>query len=207
MGYIKWIIIVLVVGIIGSVMMYTLPSHSIVRVVGAPERLVSPGWNRYFFAPPPSGMTETQPRDILFIETFRPNGRELVFRNEDTGWGWPPYFKFDAADLHARVRNLVSTESDPQWVAVQYYGFRSVIFSIYPNAIEITPVEGPDVRIIPWTRMIGFALLFGFTAWLWLTLRRFRENRVEPFLEQMGERRDNARGWIGRTFDRVMGRR
>lgn len=206
MGYIKWIIIVLVVGIIGSVMMYTLPSHSIVRVVGAPERLVSPGLNRFFFAPPPSGMTADQARDILFIETFRANGRELVFRNEDTGWGWPPYFKFDAADLHARARNLVSTETDPQWAAVTYYGFRSVIFSIYPNALEIRAVDGPDVRIIPWARVIGFTLLFGFAAWLWLVLRRFRETKVEPFLDRVEDRRDNARGRVSRIFDRFLGR-
>lgn len=207
MGYVKWIIIGLVVVVLGSVLQYSLPKHAIVRVVGVEVRLETLGLNRFFFAETASGMEEGEARDVRYIETFRSNGRELVFRNEDTGWGWPPFFKFDAADLHARARNLISTEADPQWVAVRYYGFRSVIFSIYPNALDIRPVDGPDARIVPWTRMIVFTAFFGFIAWLWLALRRFREQRVEPFLEEVEQRRDAARGVVGRTFDRLIGRR
>ena len=38
---------------------------------------------------------------LFFIQTIKKNGKPMVYRNEDTGWGWPPYFKFDTANLQA----------------------------------------------------------------------------------------------------------
>ncbi|MGY6409408.1 MAG: DUF1523 family protein [Alkalilacustris sp.] len=202
----KTIAVLLFVGLLALFMHYTLPRHEVVRIVGATERVEEFGFNRFFFRGIPGGMTPGASRDIRFIETFRPGGRELVFRNEDTGLGWPPFFKINEADIQAQARNLVSTEADPQWVRVTYYGVRIQLFSIFPNALRLTPVDSPDARVIPWTRLFGFAGLIGFGAWLWLSLRRFRERRVEPFLDQMGERRARARGWFGRTWDRLLRR-
>lgn len=206
MGYVKWAIVIIVVGVLGAIMHYSLPRHDVVRVSGVEVRLETFGINRFFFSSPPPGMGRGEARDMRYIETFTPQGRERVFRNEDTGWGWPPYFKFDAADLHARTRNDVSSQDDPRWMAVTYYGFRSLLFSIYPNVIRMQPVDSPDHSVIPWSRIIGFTALFAFGTWLWLTLRRFRERKVDPFIEEMGERRERARGWLGRTFDRFLGR-
>ena len=39
--------------------------------------------------------------DVYYIYTERPGEKIRVFRNEDTGWGWPFYFKFNAADVQA----------------------------------------------------------------------------------------------------------
>ena len=206
MGYVKWAIVLIVVGVLGIIMHYTLPRHDTVRISAVEVRLETFGINRFFFADVPSGMAAGETRDIRYVEAFSPDGRERVFRNEDTGWGWPPYFKFDAADLHARARNAVSSEDDPNWVAVTYYGFRSLLFSVYPNILNYQQVDGPDYTVVPWTRIVGFTALFAFAAWLWLTLRRFRERKVDPFMEDMGARRERARGWLGRTFDRFVGR-
>jgi hypothetical protein len=180
MRIVKWTLVILLVVTVGSLLHYTLPRHEVVRIVGVETRLESLGWNRIFYASVPVGQAESGARDVRFIETVQTSGRELVFRNEDTGWIWPPYFKLNASDLQARARDLVSTSADPAWVAVTYYGMRSQILSIYPNALRVRPVEGPDVTIIPWTRIIAFTLLFAVAAWLWFTLRRFNERRARP---------------------------
>ena len=206
MRIVKWTIVILLVLTVGGLMHYTLPRHEVVRVVGVTERVETLGWNRIFFAATPSGQTESGLRDVRYIETVRTSGRELVLRNEDTGWIWPPYFKFNSADMQARVRNLVSTQADPEWVAISFYGIRSQIFSIYPNVLRVRVVEGPEVTIIPWTRIILFTVLFAAGAWLWFTLRRFNERRVAPFIEEVGERREAARGKVGRFWDRLSGR-
>lgn len=190
MRIVKWTLVILLVLTVGSVMHYTLPRHEVVRIVGVETRLESLGWNRFFFASAPTGQVDTTTRDVRYIETLRPNGRELVFRNEDTGWIWPPFFKFNASDMQARARNLVSTSAEPVWVAVSYYGLRSQIFSIYPNALSVREVAGPDVTIIPWTRIIAFTALFALAAWLWFVLRRFNERRAQPFLDRIGRRGD-----------------
>ena len=88
------------------------------------------------------------------INTTDADGTKRVYRNEDTGVGWPPYFKFDSADLQADAQAVISTRAEPQWVAVRHYGWRSTLISIYPNATSLKPVAGPDVTLIPWFNII-----------------------------------------------------
>ena len=181
MRAVKWTFIMTLVVILGSVLHYTLPRHEVVRVVGVTERLETLGWNSVFYARRPSGQGEGDARDVRLVETVRPDGRELVFRNEDTGWIWPPHLKFNSADMQARARDQVSTSDDPVWVAVSYYGVRSLVLSIYPNVLQIEPANGPDERLTPWTRVIFFTLLFAGAAWVWFMLsRRSRSPRVAP---------------------------
>lgn len=206
MRTVKWTLVILLVLVLGSIMHYTLPRHEVVRIVGVETRLETLGWNSFFYAATPTGQLEGTARDVRYIETVRPGGRERVFRNEDTGWVWPPYFKLNSADMQARARDLVSTSAEPVWVAVTYYGVRSVILSIYPNVLRVRVVDSPDVTIIPWTRIILFTALFALAAWVWLMLRRFKERQVEPFLDRMDDRRDAARGRIGRFWQRLTGR-
>jgi hypothetical protein len=202
----KWIIIGLVVVVLGSVLHYTLPRHDVVRIVGVETRLETFGINRFFYASVPAGMADAESRDVRYVETLRPDGRERIFRNEDTGWGWPPYFKMNSADMQARARDLVSTSADPRWVRITYYGVRSRMFSIYPNVLRVNPVDDPAATVFPWTRTIGLIGLAVLAFWVWRVLRRFRRRRVEPFLDEMGERSDAARGWLSRLFDRIRGR-
>jgi hypothetical protein len=202
----KWIIIGLVVVVLGSVLHYTLPRHDVVRIVGVETRLETFGINRFFYASVPAGMADAESRDVRYVETLRPDGRERIFRNEDTGWGWPPYFKMNSADMQARARDMVSTSDDPRWVRITYYGVRSRMFSIYPNAIRLRPAEGPEESVFPWTRTIGLIGLAVLAFWLWRLLRRFRRRRVEPFVEDVSARGRAARGWLRRTWDRLRGR-
>ena len=162
---------------------------------------------------------ENTTRDVRLINTVRKKSFLLgfiqrdaegvmVFRNEDTGWIWPPYFKFDSSDLQAEASDYTSTSADPQWVVVTHYGWRNRFFTIYPNAIAIRPVAGPDVTVIPWFNIFFF--VFVGAAWLFLRAmwRQFRERSIDPALARAGdvieaadshldERRGRISRWLG----------
>ena len=181
------IFIAILVLIFGAFLHYTLPQRDIVRIVNVESRLTEVGGlNGMFFAQRDSGDAQsTSMRDLRLISTIRPNGQPLVYRNEDTGVLWPPYFKFDSEDLQAEASNLTSNEASPQWVAITHYGWRSNLISIYPNAISIRPVEGPDVSLFPWLNiviLIGLAVLV-FMAWrIW---ERFEDRVIDPIRDRM----------------------
>ena len=123
---------------------YTLPDRDIVHITNTYNRLVTFGANSIFWASPDVGSDEVAgavQRDVLFIEAARPNGDVRVYRYEETGWIWPPYFKFDSSNLQAEARNLISGSESPNWVAVRHYGWRIPFLSIFPNAVSITPAS------------------------------------------------------------------
>ncbi|MDC0738473.1 DUF1523 family protein [Cognatishimia sp. SS12] len=189
--------------LIGAFLHYTLPQTDIVRIADTYEKRIDFGENSIFWASADSGnATGPVNRDVFFIQTFRSNDKPMVYRNEDTGWGWPPYFKFDTSNLQAEAGDLKSTKTAPQWVAVRHYGWRNEFLSIFPNAVSVRPVEGPDVRIIPWIKII-FLVLFLALAWAirvrWV---RFREARIDPVVEDVGDSLAERRSRIGRWLDR-----
>ena len=198
---------------------YALPSRQTVRITNTYNRLTDIGANAIFYAAPDSGTVENASgqRDVRFIDTVRPNGRPYVYRNEDTGWIWPPYFKYDSSNLHAKATDLKSTAADPQWVSVTSYGWRVSWLSIYPNAISIRPVAGPDVRPFNWPAVLILALMGLVLFMLWRMWNQFHERSIEPALRSADEAldridaqadamRDEARGRIGRLWGRITGR-
>lgn len=191
---------------------YVLPHHDTVRVTNAYNRIVhvDTGISSLFYASPDSGSSAsaTGDRDILFISTVRPNGKVLVFRNEDTGWIWPPYFKFDSSNLHAEAANAVSTEDSPKWVSVTSYGWRIAWLSVFPNAVRITPVSGPDETVFPWVNIVIIVILLIIVLLIRAMWRQFRQRSIDPLLQDAGEAWDEveeradaasekARGWLG----------
>ena len=60
-------------------------------------------------------------RDVRFINAVTETGATRVYRNEDTGWGFPPYLKFDSADITAQSQDLAGRNA---WVLVEHYGWR-----------------------------------------------------------------------------------
>ncbi len=207
MAYVRWTIRILILIILGSVLHYTLPQRDIVRVVNTEVRRVDFGMNSIFWANSGAGdAVSSTNRDVLFIETIQPNGKVIVYRNEDTGWGWPPYFKFDTADLQAEAGNLVSGNDNAQWVAMRHYGWRNPWFSIFPNALSVRPVDGPDARLIPWFNIVFLTLLAVILLTLWRLWRNFRQRRIDPVLEDIDEAGDAARGKLASMFGRLFGR-
>lgn len=191
MRYVKWTLIALVVLVIGGFLHYTLPRHDVVRVVNTyQERQELDDWTRIFWAKPDDLSARLVNRDVQFIQTVEANGKPRVYRNEDTGWSWPPYFKFDTANLLTQADDLKSTADNPRWAVVTFYGWRIEWLSAFPNAIAIKPVAGPDVTIIPWFNIFFFTFLlvaFLFLRAVWL---QFRERTIDPALEEASERWD-----------------
>ena len=96
-------------------------------------------------------------RDVRYINTVTRSGKIKVFRNEDTGWGWPPYLKFDSADQTAEAQTILQNPDNP-WVRVRYYGWRIQVFSLFPNAISIKVVD-EDYTHIPVFNIVFLTLL------------------------------------------------
>lgn len=206
MRYVKWTVYTTLALLIFAFFHYTLPQHDVVRIVGTNTQRMDMGENTWFFAAPDAGTAPTDTsRDVKFVQTIlEGSGRPMVYRNEDTGWGWPPYFKVNSFDIQAEATDLTSTEAAPKWVVVTHYGWRNQFFTIFPNAVGLRQVESPDVTIIPWVNIIILSLL----AFVLLMLRRmwlqFRERTIDPALEDAGEawdavdaRADAARGRLG----------
>lgn len=172
MRKIIWAFFVLVLIAFGLFMHWSLPSRDVVRILGtdvARQQVVVEN---------PQGEEVTRARDIRYINTVSPSGKPMVYRNMDTGWGWPPYFKFDSADLAAEAQNRASTtEEDPRWMIVTHYGWRIPIVSAFPNAVSIAPAEGPDQTLIPWVKITVLALLVALAAFLWWWLHSIFKRR------------------------------
>ncbi len=204
MRKVKWAFWIVVAVFVAAFLHYELPQHDIVRITNTYNRLTTVGTeNAWAYASPDTGTAEsTVTRDIRFIEAAFEDGSVIVYRNEDTGWVWPPYFKYDSSNLQAEAGNLKSTAEAPKWVSVAHYGWRFPFLSIYPNAVGIKAVAGPDVRIIPYVNIvILLALLFVvfMVRRMWL---QFRERMVDPAVAEVGEAGDRAKGWLGRLFGR-----
>ncbi len=209
MVYVKWVFWITFWVLFGSALHYTLPQHDVVRVVATDVRRVDFGDNSMFWAQQDTGQESatTTNRDVRFVEAFRPNGRPIVYRNEDTGWGWPPYFKLDSSNLQAELTDLVSTSDAPQWVLLRHYGWRNQFFTIFPNAVAVKPVDGPDHSVTNWFNIAFLTMLAALVWAIWVRLRRFRQARIDPMLEEVedslyaagdaiSERRGRVRRWL-----------
>jgi len=207
MRWIKWIVTTLLVVFVVAVFHYVLPQRDIVRIIDAYEKRQDFGVNSIFWAQPDAG-TSTQPtRDVRFIDTIMPDGSVMVYRNEDTSFSWPFYFKFDSADINAQAKELISNKDNPTWVAIRHYGWRNEYLTIFPNATSLKVVDGPDVRLIPWFNIIFFTILGLFGLGIFRLLQRFKRRRIDPVLEDIedawDDAGDNARGFWGRIRDKI----
>lgn len=211
MVYVKWVIIVLFWGTIAAFFHYTLPQKDIVYVTGVEVKREDFGENMLFWASPDTGAgVNSTSRDVRFVDTVQAsNGRVMVYRNEDTGWGWPPYFKLDSSNLQAEMRNFVSTRNDPQWLVIRHYGWRNEYMTIYPNAIGVWMVDSPDAaKGIPWLNITILTIFFALVWAIWVRWRRFREARIDPMLDSVTDNFEAAsdalaekRGRFGRWLD------
>ena len=188
----KWTVGIILLVIAALFLHYTLPQRDVVRITNTYNRLTTVGENAIFYATPDVGTAESSTtRDIRFIAAVRPNGKVIVYRNEDTGWIWPPFFKYDSSNLQAKASDMKSTAEAPKWVAITKYGWRIAWLSIYPNAISVRPVEGPDVTFFPWlniTIIVVLVLLVLIIRRMWL---QFWERMVDPAVKSVGQTLDD----------------
>ncbi len=206
---------VLVLLIVGSLLHYALPQHDIVRVVNTyQERQDLNDWTRIFWARPDDQSATLINRDVQFIQTVkkrtmllgfipREDTEVMVYRNEDTGWSWPFYFKFDTANLQTEADDLVSTAEQPKWAVITHYGWRNEYISAFPNAVAIRPVAGPDVTIIPWFNIFFFVFLMVAILFVRAMWRQFRERSVDPLLDAAGHQIDEVQAEVSEQKGRI----
>lgn len=151
-----------------------LPSTVLVHVTGSDVKRMDTGQDTA------SGQAIT--RDVRFIYAKGAESeRDYVFRNEDTGWGWPPYFKFNSGDLAAKANNIKQTQPDAT-VLVTYYGWRITYFDLYPNMVNLEVVE-PGYAHIP---IVKILILIVIIAAVGYGVYWFRWGRYKSWLRKEG---------------------
>ena len=207
MHYVKVVSGVLLGVIVFAFLDYSLPSKNTVRITNTYNRLtyISPS-NSIFYASDDTGTVENQQgqRDIRFIDTVRPNGKVFVYRNEDTGWIWPPYFKYDSSNLHSEATNLQSTAANAQWVSITAYGWRVPWLSIYPNAVSIGTVAGPNEHPRNWPAVIVCIVLLLFLLLIWRMWAQFRQRTIDPAVARVDQAWDDVEAHADAARDRVV---
>jgi hypothetical protein len=200
---IRWTFWITVWVLIAAFFHYTLPQTDIVRVTDTYESRENPtNYTLFWAAADVDAAGNELPRDVFFIQTRRAQGDVMVYRNEDTGWGWPPYFKFDTSNLQAEASDLRSSAAEPRFVAIRHYGWRNEFMSIFPNAVSVWRVDGPDApKGIPWLNIIVLTLFAALIYGIWVRWRRFRMARIDPTMEAIEDDLADATGavtgWFG----------
>jgi hypothetical protein len=147
---------------------YALPQHDVVRIVSTEVRRVD------LDGKPRDQDSRGSSRDVYYIfaedvETKKPR----VYRNEDTGWGFPPYLKFNSADEQA-VASAIAAERGV--AAITRYGWRIQLFSTFPNAVNVRRWNAED-PITPWFNIVFFAALAALAVYVGVRARRSRPAR------------------------------
>jgi len=183
--------------LIAAFLHYSLPSRDVVRIVGTD--VVRKDVERRDAQGAPVTMT----RDVRFIYAKWPDGGDRVYRNEDTGWGWPPYFKFDTANLAGDATDLVSSAAAPNWVVIKHYGWRIPVLSMFPNALSIRQASGPDEKLLPWFNVLFISLLVLTVLIIRRVLIILFRHHIDPVIEEIDREIDERAGAVAGRYRRA----
>lgn len=197
MTKLKWAIRLFLLLIIAAFFHYNLPSRDVVQVVGTEVKRCDLSM---IHACPDGSDPDTPTRDVRFISATYDGGDPRVYRNEDTGFGFPPYLKFNSSNVDATAKAF---EDTGKWVAVSHYGWRIEFFSMFPNAYKLKEVSGPDVRLIPWFNIIFFIVLAMILWAIYVRVRRWKDRNVDPYLEDIGDAYEDASDAVNNTKGRI----
>jgi len=157
---------VLLLLVCGGFLAYVLPRHQVVHINGHEVKRIDQQGHVVDALHTVSGTT----RDVFFIYTTDAAQQEVhVFRNEDTGFGFPWYLKFDSAEVQGRSQLL--SRSDTQLALVTYYGWRIPMLSMFPNAVNVEAWEATTTPF-PVFNTVFFALLLLVMLLAWWGIRK-----------------------------------
>lgn len=161
--YFLFIVVFLFHGFMFSVVNYVFPHYDVTRVTGVEVKRVDKD-GPITKSNPADGPT----RDVYYINTQNDDGKIMVYRNEDTRWGFPFYFKFGSANLQAEAQAL---GNDNKLVQIKYYGWRITMMDEYRNATSIKEITADDMPSHPIVSWIFYAFLL---ATLFLSIQFVR---------------------------------
>jgi hypothetical protein len=171
---VKYALQALFIMLVAAVLHYNLPRTQVAQIMGTDvKRLDSTTRGKSADNLQRKGV---KVRDVRFINAQSQGGKIEVFRNEDTGWGWPPYMKFDSADITAEAQTFATAEGKP-WVLLKYYGWRIHIFDMFPNIISLKQVSR-DYNHIPWFNLVFLLVLAGGSLYV-IRLSRQLVNKIK----------------------------
>ena len=191
MKWIKRIFLVVIVIFFSGFLVYFLPDRDIVQVVGTDVKRMDIGHAPWGWDRPDANTQSQSTRDVRFVNAVWADGKARVYRNEDTNWSFPPYFKFDSGDLSAKAQSL-SKSNDEIWVAVTHYGWRIKLLSMFPNAVRVRVVDGPNAMLIPWFNIVFLSLLAFIFISIFRMMRRFKKRRIDPITDKIGDVAEDA---------------
>ncbi|EGH23360.1 hypothetical protein PSYMO_18618 [Pseudomonas amygdali pv. mori str. 301020] len=169
-----WLLVFVALGIGALSLYYVLPRHDVVMITGVEvKRMDADGVINA--ENPADGPT----RDVYFINTEDPDTKKVVvYRNEDTGWSFPWYFKFDSADIQAKAQGY--SRDSQQLALIRYYGWRITILSMFPNVTEVEAGTSRD-QPFPVFNTIFFVVVGLLVAMVVVGVRRRfrRQPRVD----------------------------
>lgn len=113
-------------------------------------------------------------RDVYFIYTKQEVGDKVMpYRNEDTRWGFPFYFKFNSADLQARAQSFAGSQKAVQ---IKFYGWRIAMFDEFRNAVSIKELgENEQIARPVMSYLFYVILLVSMIIWIRAVFRFFRQ--------------------------------
>lgn len=146
--FIKYFLIIVVVlfhAVLFAGINFVFPHYETTHVTGVEVKRVDKD-GPITKANPEDGPT----RDVYYIYTQRTGETQpTVYRNEDTRWAFPFYFKFDSAVQQAHASGF---EQNQKMVEIKYYGWNMVMFNEFRNVIsmeEVTEDQGSH-PILSW---------------------------------------------------------
>lgn len=194
---------------------YILPTYTLVRVDEIGTRRFDSDGNYQVKAGESKGPTrdvEMIYTTLAYFETDPVTGLEvpkvygsdkkykLVYVNEDTGFSFPFYLKFDTANLQGSAADLRG-----QFAYMKSFEWRNELFSWFPNALEVIKWE-QGMSVLNVLRIIVTALWAISVVAVWYWIRRIRRNvsaRLEAAAQAAKERADEFGGSLDAVGNRV----
>ena len=150
--YILFAALFLFHGFLFTVVNYVTPSYDVTRVTGVEVKRVDKD-GPITKSNPADGPT----RDVYYVYTQKPNEEKvMVYRNEDTRWSFPFYFKFGSADLQAKAQSF---SVDGKLVEVKYYGWRLIMFDEFRNLLSVKETTLEEGRSHPILAYVFYVFL------------------------------------------------
>ncbi|EXI61458.1 hypothetical protein MHD_09295 [Mannheimia granulomatis] len=138
--------------VIGGAVNYAMPSYEDTVVTGMEVRRMDKDG-----IISKSNPADGEVRDVYFLFTEEPETKKvMVYRNEDTGWGLPPYFKFGSADIQAKAQAYAN---EKQRVQIKYYGWRINWLNEFRNIVSIKPLAEAETVSKPIMTYVLYAIL------------------------------------------------
>lgn len=196
-----WFLIVL--GVLFGIMLflfldYLLFLKQMVWIINIYNCLIDIGVNVIFYVLFDMGMVQNVVGqcDVCFIDMVCFNGKFYVYCNEDIGWIWLFYFKYDSLNLYVVVIDWCLMVVVLEWVSIILYGWWVLWMLIYFNVILVKLVVGFDVWFFNWFVVIILLVMGVLLMLIWCMWNQFCECSIDLMLVWLDVCGDVVCGWV-----------